>query len=317
MGFLKNRLNISVDGYYKNTTGILLNLPVAAFIGLGAAEQNAGAMKNTGWEATVTWRDHIGSDFSYTVSGNVSNNENKVTDLKGINTLGSQAIIQGQEYDVWYGYKAVGLFQNAAEVSSSALLTGKEKPGDIRYEDLNGDGKITANNDEEPLGSSLPHYTYGGTITAKYKNFDVAVTIQGVGKQLQMLSGLVVKPFEDNFGNVPTYVAADYWTPANPNAKYPRLTYTNENVDYAASSYWLVNAGYFRLKNATIGYTLPLSWTQHAGIKNVRVYIAGDDLFFLSHLPQGWDPENLQPFPNTQGVYPITRTLLAGLSVQL
>jgi TonB-linked SusC/RagA family outer membrane protein len=316
MGFLKNRLNVSLDGYYKNTTGILLSLPVAAFIGLSAAEQNAGAMKNTGWEATLTWKDHIGTDFSYTVSGNISNNENKVTDLHGINTLGNQAIIQGQEYDVWYGYKAVGLFQNAAEVATSPKLTGKEQPGDVRYQDINGDGKISADGDEVPLGSSLPHYTYGGSIGAKYKNFDLNITIQGVGHQLQMLSGLVVKPFEDNFGNVQTYVANDYWTPANPKAKYPRLTYTNENVDYAPSSYWLINSAYFRLKNATLGYTLPLSWTQHAGIKNARIYIAGDDLFYLSHVPKGWDPENIEGYPGSQDAYPITRTLLAGLSVQ-
>jgi TonB-linked SusC/RagA family outer membrane protein len=316
MGFLKNRLNVSLDGYYKNTTGILLTLPVAAFIGLGPAAQNAGAMVNRGWEASLSWKDHIGTDFSYSVSGNVSNNENRVTDLKGINTLGNQAIIQGQEYDVWYGYKAMGLFQNAAEVASSAKLTGKEQPGDVRYQDINGDGKITADADRVPLGSSLPHYTYGGNIAVRYKKFDFSIAIQGVGKQLQMLSGLVVEPFMNNFGNVQTYVADNYWTPATPNAKYPRLTYTNENVDYASSSFWLVNGGYFRLKNATLGYTLPLSWTQHAGIKSARVYIAGDDLFYLSRLPKGWDPENIQAYPAEQNAYPITRTFFAGLSVQ-
>lgn len=316
MGFFKNRLNASIDGYYKNTTGILLTLPVASFIGLGPADQNAGVMKNTGWEASISWKDYIGKDFSYTISGNIANNENKVTDLKGINTLGNQAIIQGQEYDVWYGYKALGYFQSAADVTDLPKLTGKEKPGDIKYQDINNDGKISADADRVPLGSSLPHYTYGGTIAVKYKNFDLSVVVQGVGKQMQMLSGLVVKPFEDNFGNVPEYVADDHWTPSTPNAKYPRLTYTNENVDYAASSFWLINSAYFRLKNATIGYTLPLAWTQHIGVKNARIYIAGDDLFYLSHVPKGWDPENLQPSPGTQNAYPITRTLFAGLSVQ-
>jgi hypothetical protein len=94
------------------------------------------------------------------------------------------------------------------------------------------------------------------------------------------------------------------------------LTYTNENVDYASSSYWLINAGYFRLKNATLGYTLPLSLTQHAGIKSARIYIAGDDLFYLSRVPKGWDPENIQAYPAEQNAYPITRTFFAGLSVQ-
>lgn len=118
----------------------------------------------------------------------------------------------------------------------------------------------------------------------------------------------------DNYGNIPSIVDGNYWSPfntaeENAKAKYPRLSQVNRDSNYATSSFWLFNGAYFRLKNVTLGYTLPSVWTQKAGIKKVRLYVSASDLFCISNYPEGWDPE--------MGVssYPITTSLLFGLSV--
>jgi TonB-linked SusC/RagA family outer membrane protein len=292
MAFLNNRLSVTADYFDKKTFDILLNLPIPLNTGLLATSQNAGTMLNKGWELQVGWNDKLDKNWKYNVSVNLSDYTNKIVDLKGTSTLGAQALLEDQPYNVWYGYQALGYFKDAADVTASAKLTGGEKPGDIKYRDMNGDGKITADKDQVPLGNSLPRYLYGGNAGISYKNIDFGCSFQGVGKQTGKLTADMVQPFQGNYGNVKTSYLGNYWTPDNPNAKYPRLSYTNVNVNYSPNSnFWLFNAAYFRLKDIRLGYTFNPALLKHIGIKKARVFVAATDAFTVSNYPKGWDPE--------------------------
>lgn len=310
MNFFQNKLSITADYYSKRTYGILLQLPVANYIGLGAPFQNAGRLNNKGWELQAGWSDHLGKDIQYNISVNVYNNRNKVVDLKGISTLDDQAIMEGQEMNVWYGYKALGYFQSTEEIARSATMTGLEKPGDIKYQDMNNDGKITPDKDRVVLGTSQAHFVYGGNLGLTVKNFDFGCSFYGVGSRRSRISSLMSQPFVENYGNVPAYLVNNYWTPDRPNAQYPRLTYANRSVNYVNSDFWLFNGAYFRIKNITAGYTLPATAVKKMGLKGARVYLTATDLFYLSKFPKGWDPET------SSSNYPITTTYLAGISIQ-
>ena len=310
MAFFKDRLSVTADYFNKTTFDILLNLPIPLNTGLLATPQNGGKMLNKGWELQVGWNDRIGKDWKYSFSVNLSDYKNKIADLKGTSTLSSLALLEGQPYNVWYGYRNLGYFKDAADVAASAKLTGAEKPGDLKYADLNGDGKITADKDQVPLGNSLPRYLFGGNGNVKYKNFDFGFSFQGIGKQLSRLSGFMVQPFDSNFGNVNTYYVNNYWTPDRPNAKYPRLSYNNKNVNYDQSSdFWFFNGSYIRLKDVTFGYTFSPGLLKRFGVKNARIFVSATDLFTSSHYPKGWDPEG------TQGNNPLVVTYYSGLSV--
>ncbi|MBK0381942.1 TonB-dependent receptor [Pedobacter sp. SD-b] len=307
---LRNRLELNFDYYNKHTYNLLYKLPVPLFTGLTAPFQNAAEMKTKGFDLNISWRDKI-NEFHYSIGANLSDSKSNVTNLKGTSTLGTKALLENQEYNVWYGYKSLGLFQSQSEIASSALLTGKEQPGDMKYQDIDGDGKITADKDRVPLGGSLPRYTYGGFIEMSYKNFDFNTSFQGIGKQINRLSGIIVQPFVENFGNVSNYIVNNYWTPQNTTAHYPRLTYKNDNsVNYVVSDYWLTSGAYFRVKNMTLGYTLPKDIVKKAGIANLRVYLSGTDLLLISKYPKGWDVES----PSSG--YPITTTYYLGVNVQ-
>ncbi|PWG78610.1 SusC/RagA family TonB-linked outer membrane protein [Pararcticibacter amylolyticus] len=310
MAFFRDRLSVTVDYFNKTTFDILLNLPIPLNTGLLETPQNGGKMLNKGWELQVGWNDRIGKDWKYSVSVNLSDYRNRVVDLKGTSTLGSYALLEGQPYNVWYGYKNQGYFKDAEDVAASAKLTGTEKPGDIKYTDLNGDGKITADKDQVPLGNSLPRYLFGGNGSVRYKNFDFGFSFQGVGKQLSRLSGFMVQPFDSNFGNVNTYYIGNYWTADRPNAKYPRLSYNNKNINYDQSSdFWFFKGSYIRIKDVTFGYTFEPSVFRRLGIKNARLFVSATDLVTSSHFPKGWDPEG------TQGNNPLVVTYYTGLSV--
>lgn len=309
MSFFKNRLNVSADYFNKNTYDILLNLPIPLNLGLIATTQNAASLYNNGWELQVGWHDEINKDWNYSVSANLSDYTNKIKDLKGTSNLGDQALLEGQPFNVWYGYKNIGYFKDAADVAASAKLSGAEKPGDIKYLDVNQDGKISADKDRQVLGNSLPRYLYGGNVSVNYKNIDFGFSFQGVGEQLGKQAGYMVQPFQANFGNVSSYIVDNYWTPTNTTAKYPRLSYNSQAVNYANSDFWLFNASYFRLKDITLGYTFEPKTMGDIGIKGLRVFVSATDLLYISNYPKGWDPEG------NQSENPMVKTFYGGLSI--
>lgn len=306
--FLDNRLDFSADYYYKKTTDMLLAVAIPSFTGYSAPDRNAGTMNTRGWEVKLGWADSIG-DFSYAVSVNLSDYRSVMGDLGGKQVFNSNGTIitEGEEYCAWYGYKASGLFQNAEEISNSALLVSSVKPGDVKYKDISGpegtpDGIINDTHDRTVLGSSLPHYIYGGSINLGWKGISFSVLFNGVGHQLSRLTEDMVRPLESQWLPSPSVIrnsdgSRNYWSVYNTDeenlkAKYPRLSHSSgEYNNYKMSDYWLKNSAFLRVKNINLGYTFPKALISKVNVKGLRVYFNVDDPFCFDNYLKGWDPE--------------------------
>lgn len=319
VNFLNNRLRVTADYYKKTTRDMLLELEIPDYIGFDNPYQNTGKMFTNGWELQASWNDKIG-DFTYGVSANLSDFRSKMGDLGGTEFIGDQIKIQGSEFNEWYGYVSDGLFQTAEDVAKSPVLNANVKPGDVKYKDISGpngtpDGKISPEYDRVLLGGSLPRYMYGASLNGSWKNIDLAIFIQGVAKSNARLNTDIVRPLHENYGTFPAILDGNSWSKYNTPeqnlaVKYPRYTNTSAGNNYAMSDYWLINGGYFRLKNISLGYNLPRSIVSKAHIQGLRVYGTVSDVFSLHHYPKGWDPEQ-----SNLG-YPITTSFVFGASVK-
>ena len=298
--FLSNRLSLTADYYKKETHDMLLELQIPLYMGYNEPQQNAGTMHTKGWEAQVGWNDRIG-DFKYSVSANISDYKSMMGNLSGTVFLGNQIIREGFEYNSWYGYRSDGLFQSQDDLDRSPILSTVVRPGDIKYQDISGpdgnpDGIISPEYDRVPLAGSQPRYLYGGNINLGYKGFDAFLMFQGVGKQTSRLEVDMVYQTAGWY-NFPDFVDGNYYSryhtdEQNANAKYPRLSQlAYDGNNYEMSDYWLFDGSYFRLKNVTLGYTLPGSWNNYLKMSNIRVYASVNDLFSANNYPKGWDPE--------------------------
>lgn len=315
--FLNNRLSLTFDWYRKKTTGMLLPLQIPRFIGFSNPNVNAGDMHTKGWDLELGWRDNI-EDFNYQVTANLSDYTSKMGDLKGTQFLGSKVIMEGSEYQEWYGYISEGLYLTEVELESHPKLNYREGLGSLKYKDISGpdgkpDGVISPEYDKVLLGSSSPHYQFGLNLLGNYKQWDFNIMFQGVGKWNQMRSSRISEA-----GSSTMYgdwcKKGKYWSvlntdEENASAIYPRLG--DQGGGYSETSdYWLMNGGYLRLKNLTIGYTLPDSFTNKLIIKNLRFFVTGTDLLTFSHYPKEKDPEA------SSYAKPILQDFIFGLSIK-
>jgi TonB-linked SusC/RagA family outer membrane protein len=311
--FLNDRLTLGADYYMKKTTDILLPLDIPLYLGYDKPNQNAGVLNVKGWELEAGWKDRI-NKLNYSVAANLSDARSTVGDLKGTEFRGDQIIRNGSEYNEWFGYVANGLFQTQDEITGAPVLNVTTKPGDVRYQDINKDGKITTD-DKVLLGGALPRYLYGGNLRADYEGFDFGVSFQGVAKKRSRLNSEVVQPFAEAFGNMPSDMIGKFWSVNNSaeqnlRATYPRLSRTSNAANYSLSDYWLISGAYFRLKNITLGYTLKQTAVKKAGIQSLRFYVSANDVFSLSKFPSYLDPES------GSYSYPIVTTLMAGATIR-
>ena len=306
--FFNNRLDFSADYYYKKTTDMLLSVAIPSFTGYSAPDRNVGKMHTRGWEVKLGWSDRIG-DVTYAVSFNISDYKSIIDNLNGRQQFNSDGTIitEGAEYNSWYGYKTAGLFQTAEEVSESALLSASTKPGDVKYVDVSGpdgtpDGIINETYDRVVLGSSLPHYLYGGSISLGWKGLSFSLLFNGVGKQLSRLTESMIRPMQGQWLPAPSVLLNDngsrnYWSvyntaEQNAAASYPRLSHQGgEYNNYKMSDYWLKSSAYMRIKNINVGYTVPKKIVSKVGIKGLRVYVNIDDPYCFDSYLSGWDPE--------------------------
>lgn len=316
--FFKNRLTVGFDYYKKITKDMLLSLEIPKFVGYDNPSVNTGKMNTRGFDLQIGWNDRVG-DFHYSIGANLSDFVSKMGDLGGTQFLGSQVKMEGSEFDEWYGYVSDGLFLTEEDLANSPKLNNNIKVGDVKYKDISGpdgvpDGKISSEYDRVLLGGALPRYTFGFNFNGTWKGFDLSIVLQGVGKQNALKSNIMTQGLMENWLTFPDLIDGKYWSVnktdvENAKAKYPRLTYSNANSNYAMSDYWLFNGRYLRVKNLTLGYTFPSEWAKKIYMDAVRFYVSGNDLFCLSSYPDGWDPE-----VSTSG-YPITKSLLFGISV--
>ncbi len=322
---LFNDLTVTAT-YYDRYTYNILTAPtgsVSTVLGYTPGVTNSGKLSNKGFEFTANFKNHFGP-VGYNITGNFSILNEKVIDLgvgdvlqpSGLISNGSQVV--GYPLNAFYGYKTAGLFTSTAEIAkypNETAVNPSPQPGDIRYVDRNGDGKITTA-DETYLGSSIPKYSYGLNLNINYKNFDLAIVGQGVGDVVNQLTGYMGWAFYQN-GNVPQFVADNYWSPANnnANAKYPRLQVISNagNGNTASSNFYLYNASYFKIRNLQIGYSFPSAMITKIGVKALRVSLGAQNLFTFTKFPKGNDPE----LSNSGGYYPNLSNYTLGVNFSL
>ena len=288
--------SLTADYFYKKTTGVLYQSALPATYGLSFPTVNGSAYSNAGWELALTYHDKAG-DFHWSVTGNAAFVANKVLQIGTTNApqiSGAYITEVGQPQGSFYGYVAQGLFQNEAEVKAHADQSGispNTGPGDIIYKDLNGDGKIDAN-DRTVLGSNFPKVTFGLNLNVTWKQFDLSGFFQGAADVQNYIQGIELGTNGISTGK-PTSAMLNYWTPSNPTATFPRLwlTYTQNDPADNVSSYWVRNASYVRLKNAQFGYTLPAAWANAIGVKKLRVYYSGQNILTFTSFYKWVDPE--------------------------
>ena len=316
LGLFDNRLHVSGDYFYKITDDMILQIDIPDYVGYDNPNQNTGKMRTTGFELEIGWKDSIG-DWRYGISANLSDYKSKMGYLGGSEFIGTKINRMGSYYNEWYGYRTDGLFQTQEEIDSYPVMNTSVKPGDIKYlkADPSDNSPVSPDKDRVLLGNSQPRYQYAGNINVGWKSLDLNVVFQGVGYQLCRLDPVMVQPMRDNFGNIPAIIDGRYWSAYNTErqnaaAKYPRLTAAQGGYNYQMSDLWLFNGQYFRLKNVTLGYTLPEALTKKVAIQQLRFYICANDLFCLSRFPRGWDPEQ------GTSAYPITTSVTGGLSIK-
>lgn len=284
---LFSQLSITADYYVRKTRDILEQLSIPLIVGLNAPQQNVGRVKNKGWEIGLTWKSEKNKNFKYDLACNLSDVRNQVIDLHGVFKNELTTNMEGYPINSIYGLQAEGYFQSEEEVNKHATQFGVVKPGDIKYVDQNNDGLIN-DQDNVVIGSTIPRYTYSATVNLAWKGFDMSLFVQGVGKADGFLYRQGIMPFYT--GGTVQEQHKDHWTPGNRNARFPRLAFGASNNE-KVSGFWLKNAAYLRLKNLQFGYTIPKWLVRKAHVKNLRVYLSGQNVFTIDQFWNGYDVE--------------------------
>jgi len=305
--FFRDRLAFTVDYYNKFTTNMLSRVAAPAVSGTSYTYINAGKIQNTGWEFDLSWKDGVGKDFSYSIQANLSTVNNLVVE----SPLGEGRTAGGGNfympvtyletgYPMWYirTSKVTGFTDNGMAITASADELGTD------------DGNYYA-------GDGIPDFTYGLTISLRYKSFDLNIFGNGVQGVEKFLS--IYRP-DLAMANLPKFVYDQRWTKDNAaNAKYPApCTNMGLNHVYATSDMWVFDASYFKLKQIQLGYTLPKKALEKLHIKGLRIYGSVENVFTITKYP-GNDPESISAtFGNSIAVdrvsYPSARSFNFGLN---
>ena len=331
LGFLDNKITASVDYYNRLTDGILISVDAPYEFALGSYLDNVGQMRNQGVEMSLNYNDKFG-EVTVGAGLNVAYNKNKIESMPGKGYVGTgynQRNAMGQEFNSYYVYKADGFFQTDAEAQeymnkywpadgskgACPFGGGSFKAGDLRYADINGDGKIDAENDRFYAGSSVPRWTFGLNLNAAWKGFDLSLFFNGQFKAYRYFDAYEVEGAFVGDSSHPATIWRNSWTYNKSNPKMPRL-FTNTNSPSSSrqviSTFWLKNVSYCRLKNLQLGYSLPKSALEFLHVNKVRVYYSCENLFTIDDLDINVDPEATSQRLSS---YPLLRTHSFGLSV--
>jgi TonB-linked SusC/RagA family outer membrane protein len=308
---MKGKLNFSLDYFNKLTRDILVPPAVPGTFGGSLPDYNKGKMRDLGWEFSVKYTLRTG-DFVHSFMANLADNRNEVISFPGNQELNGDAELQtvirpGVPFQSYVGYKRNGYFQNENDVQNYPKLTGVTPiPGNIKYKDKNGDG-IIDNNDWYVLGNPFPRYTYGFTYNVSWKGIDASIFIQGVGRRDMFVRGELVDPYQGNYSYNIFKHQLNFWSPTNSNAQYPILSANgspSQTNDYTQpSNLYLFNGAYMRVKNIQVGYTIPASAIHKLGVKKLRIYFTGQNLWTIAGV-KFLDPESTefnQNLSNTNG----------------
>ncbi|WP_029278416.1 TonB-dependent receptor [Pedobacter borealis] len=343
LGLFENKLTASLEIFRRRTLDMLAaGSELPAILGAAAPLQNVADLKSTGWDLQVGWADRI-NNFKYNVNFVLSDNQAYITRFNNIGgVLNISGGVPGQYFvgrrlgDIW-GYTTQGYFTAADFVDGSLntnLMNGTLKPGiapfqgvlqnpgDIRYVDSNGDGKISNgtntiadHGDLSIIGNSNRRYQFGINGSMSYKDVDLSFFASGVGKRDLWINNQVYFPYIDQFANL-FKNNLDYWTATNTNGYFPRSYASatgNTGTSRQVQTKYLANGAYFRMKNITLGYALPKNIASKISASKARIFVSGENLFTLDKLPDGLDPDatNL----GTGGIYPLIRKYSFGINL--
>ncbi|MGI4884450.1 MAG: SusC/RagA family TonB-linked outer membrane protein [Janthinobacterium lividum] len=337
-GFLQNRLYVSADIYQRKTDNLLLAQNLTSDTGFLSYSSNVGSIQNKGLEialTTINFR-HEGTGFNWESNLNISFNRNEVTQLSDPSITGvaqgfASRLIVGQPLGAFYGYRVEHIFQTQEEINTlnaaARTATGSStatyqstatRPGDIKFKDLNGDGRITAA-DQEILGNAQPKFYGGFTNTFRFMNFDLSALLQyNVGNKTYNSTASYTQGMSTTYGQ--DVAVLNRWTPTNTDTNIPRAVYGDPNVNNRNSDRFLENGSYARFKSVTLGYTLPLALATRAHLRTVRIYAQAQNLVTFTKY-SGSDPE-VNTFSGTNTAigtdfftYPQARTITGGVTL--
>lgn len=323
---INNKINVTFDYYDRKTTGIIMDVPVPQEFGLGAYKDNVGEMSNRGVEVVLSYNNKWG-DWSFSATGNFAYNKNILQDLglangvRDMNDPNNGNMIRriGNALNTYRVYEVDGFFESDAAAQAymdkyagqpGYPFSKQFKAGDLIYKDANGDGKIDAS-DRVLAGSTDPKYTFGLNLNAGWKNFDLSMTFTGTAGVSRMINKEVTGYFAGDDSH-PATVWLDAWTPENKNATMPRVAYDESSNNYTASTFWVQNSSYLRMKNLQFGYSLPKNVLKPIGCENIRFYYSVENLFTIHNMLVSVDPEISS---ERASHFPLTQTHAFGVNV--
>lgn len=325
LGLFGGRLNMAADYYWKKNKNMMANMQVGNIVGVGVPAQNIGELEVKGWEVSLNWNDKIG-EVSYQVNLNLDDSQNKLIKYEGSNVIneGLVARLEGYPLNTIWGYKTDGYWSSrqeyldykAANPGYKSFQDNSVTGGDVKYltqgkadhEVGVGNGTPEESGDLVNLGTTNGRYHFGINLSAQWKGFDIALFFQGVGKRSFLIATDAIAPFANSY-QMPWTVHLDYWTEDNQDAYFPRII-NQQTYNYKASDKWVQNGAYIRLKNVQLGYTIPVSKKY---IQNLRVYVAGTDVWEHTDVLDVFDPEAGNAV--NRSYYPFFRTWTAGVNV--
>ena len=326
-GFFNQALTFTVDYYIKKTNGMLMTMPIPSYVGESKPVGNVGDMENKGVEFELGYKWNI-SDARFAVKANATytkntlknlGNESGFIDYDGVQGFTGGSLARGSNgmpFPYFFGYKTNGVFQNYAEVNAytnadGGLIQPAARPGDTRFVDVNGDGAITSD-DRTKIGKGTPDWNFGFNFNADWKGFDFNMFLQGVAG-----ADIFDATYRTDVtaGNYPTYML-NRWTGEGTSNKYPILR-AGDNTNWQVSDLYIVDGSYLRLKNISLGYTLPRNLTRQISIERLRFFVMAENLVTWTKY-WGFDPEissGGKSLGIDKGVYPQARIWTVGLNL--
>lgn len=326
----KGLLRLEADYFYERRTGMLLspNIVVPQEYGLQLAQENAGIMDNRGIEISIGTTKKFNNGLQVALDGNFTYAQNKVIQLyeSPVTKNDPRRSRTGRQYNTVFGYQSLGLFSTADDKNGDGIINstdgytitqfGTLRPGDIKYADLGGpngtpDGKIDSYDETVIARPQTPAIIYGISASASWKGFDLSMLFQGSGLSSFNVYGFMTVAHFNNNSNSSYEYYNNRWTPDNQNSKYPRAYSAPTNNNGQTSDFWFINSSYLRLKTASLGYTVPANISSKVKMKNLRIYVTGQNIVTFGKL-KFTDPETT----GEQG-YPIQKTFLVGFNTTL
>ncbi len=360
-GLLSNRLTGSFDYYQRKTTGMVANGPeLPAVLGANNPQINNTDLLTSGFELQISWNDRLANGFGYNITATLSDSRAKVTKYSNNPTHDLGNYIEGEYLGNIYGYETVGIANSQEEMDAyldmldrnyeayhgvapetprmgQSQLGDKWSAGDVMYADLDGDGIINSgentledHGDLKKIGNNRPRYSFGITLGADWKGFDVSAFFQGILKRdIWQDSWLFWGATGDARKSTCFTQHLDYWSEDNTDAYYPRPYFNGSRGDFHLNknqytqTRYLQNAAYIRLKNIQFGYTLPQNLTKKAGIERLRLYLSGENLWVGTKMAEMFDPETVDggngsgKNANIGEAYPLSKTISFGINLTI